>query len=84
MREFAEWPRWRAEATPTAQPYYTVNWLAPTLLLIGNEAHGISPAGQVFAPAPVMIPMATGVESLNAATAAAILLFEARRQRNLA
>jgi TrmH family RNA methyltransferase len=48
-------------------------------LIVGNEAHGVS-AEWLTSAAPVSIPT-VGVESLNAATAAAILLYEARRQR---
>ena len=50
-------------------------------LIIGNEAHGVS-ADWRAAAAPVSIPT-VGVESLNAAVAASILLYEARRQRML-
>lgn len=48
-------------------------------LVIGSEAHGV---GEVlrWAARAVSIPTA-GVESLNAAMAASILLYEARRQR---
>jgi len=51
----------------------------PCGLAIGNEAHGVS--GELRASAiDVSIPT-VGVESLNAAVAAGILLYEARRQR---
>ena len=50
-------------------------------LIIGNEAHGVS-NGLRAAAHDVSIPT-VGVESLNAAMAAAILLYEARRQRML-
>jgi TrmH family RNA methyltransferase len=48
-------------------------------LIVGNEARGVSAVWRTSA-APVSIPT-VGVESLNAAIAAAILLYEARRQR---
>jgi RNA methyltransferase, TrmH family len=48
-------------------------------LVIGNEAHGVS-AEWLAAAEGLSIPT-TGVESLNAAVAAGILLYEARRQR---
>lgn len=51
-------------------------------LIIGNEAHGVSEDLR-SAAADVSIPT-VGVESLNAAVAAGILLYEARRQRALA
>jgi TrmH family RNA methyltransferase len=50
-------------------------------LIIGSEAHGVSEVWR-SAAAPVSIPT-VGVESLNAAVAAGILLYEARRQRML-
>jgi len=54
---------------------------APCAIIIGSEAHGVNP--EIAARAEgVRIPTA-GVESLNAAVAAGILLYEARRQRSL-
>jgi TrmH family RNA methyltransferase len=50
-------------------------------LIIGSEAHGVSEVWR-SAAAPVSIPT-VGVESLNAAVAAGVLLYEARRQRML-
>jgi len=52
----------------------------PCALIIGSEAHGISKELQESAML-VAIPTA-GVESLNAAMAASVLLYEARRQRS--
>lgn len=49
--------------------------------LIGNEANGLSDETASLADAWVKIPMAGKVESLNAAVAASVLLFEAARQR---
>ncbi len=45
-------------------------------VLIGNEGHGLSPEAIEAATGSVFIPMAAGVESLNAATATAVLLWE--------
>jgi TrmH family RNA methyltransferase len=50
-------------------------------LIIGNEAHGVS--GEFRSAANAVTIPTVGVESLNAAVAAAILLYEARRQRML-
>jgi len=54
---------------------------APTLLLVGNEGAGL--AGEVAARSDdrVTVPMRPGVNSLNVAVTAAILLYEARQQR---
>ncbi|HPU62570.1 MAG TPA: 23S rRNA (guanosine(2251)-2'-O)-methyltransferase RlmB [Mobilitalea sp.] len=50
-------------------------------LLIGNEANGLSDEASRKADKLIKIPMAGKVESLNAAIAAAILMYEAARQR---
>ena len=49
--------------------------------LIGNEANGLTEETAALADAWVRIPMAGKVESLNAAVAASVLLFETARQR---
>lgn len=50
-------------------------------LLIGSEGQGVSPSLIERADATITIPMASGSESLNAGAAAAVVLFEAVRQR---
>jgi TrmH family RNA methyltransferase len=50
-------------------------------LAIGNEGAGLSPSLLAAASVHVSIPMARGVESLNAAAAAAVILFECVRRR---
>ncbi len=50
-------------------------------ILIGNEAKGLSEEASVLADHLIRIPMEGRVESLNAAVAAAILMYEAFRQR---
>lgn len=52
-----------------------------TALIIGNEAHGPSPEARGLATSGLSIPMWNKVESLNAAIAASVVLFEAARQR---
>ena len=54
---------------------------APTLLLIGNEGAGLADEVTTAATGLVTVPIRTGVDSLNAAVTAGILLYEARRQR---
>jgi TrmH family RNA methyltransferase len=73
-------------ATPTASTVYTAADLAaPTALAIGAEDEGLPPSWHDAADLTVSIPLhAATTDSLNAATAAAIILFEARRQRDLA
>lgn len=66
---------------PTASlTYWQVNFSQPTLILLGNEGAGLSSELASLADYPVRIPSQPGVESLNVAIAAALLLYEARRQ----
>lgn len=59
-----------------------VEWQWPCLIVIGNEAHGTSESAQESANLMVRIPIAAQVESLNAAMAASIMIWEATRVRN--
>ena len=52
-------------------------------ILIGNEANGLSEEVSELAQEKVLIPMAGSVESLNAAVAAALLMYEAFRKQKL-
>lgn len=61
-------------------PYWKVDWRGDAALVIGGEARGAEVA-EGLAQVRAAIPMAGGAESLNAAIAAAVLLFEALRQR---
>lgn len=63
------------------QTHTSFDWQRPTLLIMGNEARGVSPALLERCGSRVRIPMQAPVESLNVAAAAAVLLFEAARQR---
>lgn len=63
------------------EPHDTVDFRGRVAVLIGGEGGGLAPACVADADARVTIPMAAPVESLNAAVAAAILVYEARRQR---
>lgn len=72
---------WLAEAEG-GLAYDQVDWTGSVTLIIGGEAHGAGPRARELAGGRhVTIPMAPGVESLNAAMATTVLLFEARRQR---
>ncbi len=63
--------------------YWEVDFLQPSLILLGNEGAGLSPDLASLADETVRIPIASGVESLNVAIAAALLLYEAQRQKQL-
>jgi RNA methyltransferase, TrmH family len=64
-----------------AQPCWEVNLKQPLALVIGGEAAGASDQLYRIADGKVLIPMPAGSESLNAAVAASILLYEIMRQR---
>jgi TrmH family RNA methyltransferase len=61
---------------------WEIDWCEPTALLVGNEGAGLPEEIARSADARVRIPMASGAESLNAAAAAAVLFYEAARQRS--
>jgi len=63
------------------RPVSDAQFLGATALLIGGEGRGLPPAIVNAADERVTIPMAAPVESLNAAVTAALLVYEARRQR---
>ena len=60
---------------------WEADWCQPVALLVGNEGAGLPQEVMMAADARIHIPMATRVESLNAAAAAAVVLYEAFRQR---
>ncbi|MCE9612691.1 MAG: RNA methyltransferase [Lentisphaerae bacterium] len=69
-------------AMPDARDLYTdVDLAAPTAVIVGTEQYGLSEAWQQAAHVRVRIPMLGQADSLNVASAATILLYEAQRQR---
>jgi tRNA G18 (ribose-2'-O)-methylase SpoU len=91
-----EWPQVQATLKPPAPAapftiyladaqgelaYTQADFRSPTALVIGGEASGAGSQALGLADARVHIPMPGGAESLNAAVAAAVLLFEVVRQR---
>lgn len=71
--------RYLAQAD-AALPYDLVDWRGACALIVGGEAAGAGAAARAAATA-IAIPMQSAVESLNAAVAGAVILFEAARQR---
>jgi TrmH family RNA methyltransferase len=61
--------------------YDEVEWTRGGALVVGNEAGGLSDAARAAVTDFIAIPLAPPVDSLNAAIAAAVILFEAARQR---
>jgi len=64
-----------------AMSVYRADLRGRTAIAIGSEGRGVSDALLALADQRVTIPMAPGSESLNAAAAAAVVLFEGVRQR---
>ena len=63
--------------------YDSVDWRQPSAVVVGSEAHG--PGSYVSERSTgILIPMAGSTESLNAAIAGSVILFEAARQRRAA
>jgi TrmH family RNA methyltransferase len=70
----------RGDEPPLLAPW-DVDWCKSVALLVGNEGAGLPEEIERSADARIRIPMASGIESLNAAAAAAVLFYEAARQR---
>lgn len=64
-----------------AVDYWAVDLTRPTVILLGNEGAGLSPALQAQVSQLVKIPVSPAVESLNVAISGTLLLYEALRQR---
>jgi TrmH family RNA methyltransferase len=62
-------------------PYTETDLRGPIAIVLGSEATGLTPAWDDPRVRPVRIPMLGVADSLNVSVAAAVLLFEARRQR---
>lgn len=64
-----------------ATPYFSQNFNSPTALVVGCEAHGLTQIWRDNATQNIIIPMEGQIDSMNVSVAAAILIFEAKRQR---
>src|SRR5688572_21064019 len=67
-----------------SRPYHTVDFTQPSAIVMGTEATGLSDAWTSEMHNPIIIPMAGRIDSMNVSTAAAVIVFEARRQRGFA
>ncbi len=61
--------------------YHTQNYTTPTALVVGTEATGLTALWREKATQNIIIPMQGAIDSMNVSVAAAILIFEAKRQR---
>lgn len=62
--------------------YHTQDYTSPTALVVGTEATGLTEEWRKEATQNIIIPMQGEIDSMNVSVAAAILIFEAKRQRN--
>lgn len=69
-------------APDAPMPIDQYGWEVPTAILLGNEGHGLSNDERQLCDTMLRIPYPGDVQSLNAANAAAILLYEATRVRH--
>jgi len=61
--------------------YHTQDYTTPTALVVGTEATGLTEEWRNAATQNIIIPMQGEIDSMNVSVAAAILIFEAKRQR---
>ncbi len=66
-----------------ATPYHTQDFTKPTALIVGTEATGLTEEWRNQSTKNIIIPMEGEIDSMNVSVAAAILIFEAKRQRGL-
>ncbi|WP_298440750.1 tRNA (guanosine(18)-2'-O)-methyltransferase TrmH [uncultured Ferrimonas sp.] len=66
----------------SAVDYRQIDYTKPTVLMMGNERDGISDEALSLADHEVIVPMVGMVQSLNVSVAAALILYEAQRQRS--
>lgn len=64
-----------------SNPYYVEDYTGPTALVVGTEATGLTQEWRDAATQNIIIPMQGEIDSMNVSVAAAILIFEAKRQR---
>lgn len=73
-----------AHLSERARDFRQIDYSRPCAILMGTEKYGVSARALELADAEITIPMAGMVASLNVSVAAAVILYEAQRQRELA
>ncbi len=64
-----------------SQPYHTVDYTSSCAIVMGTESTGLSDQWVKNSSANIIIPMGGAIDSMNVSTAAAVVIFEAKRQR---
>lgn len=70
-----------AHPSPLALDFREYDYTRPTAIIMGSELRGLSDEAQALSDDVVVIPMQGMVQSLNVSVSAALILFEAQRQR---
>lgn len=66
---------------PASKPYFEIDYTKAGAIVMGTEATGLSPEWVKAASSNIIIPMSGKADSMNVSTSAAVVVFEARRQR---
>jgi TrmH family RNA methyltransferase len=64
-----------------SKPYHTIDFKNPSAIVMGTESTGLTKIWTDNSDANIIIPMGGKIDSMNVSTAAAVVVFEARRQR---
>lgn len=64
-----------------SKQYHTIDYTSPSAIVMGTEATGLTDVWVENAKANIIIPMLGKIDSMNVSTAAAVVVFEAKRQR---
>ncbi len=67
-----------------SKPYHEIDFSKPSAIVMGTEAIGLSDTWVEQSTSNIIIPMGGKIDSMNVSTAAAVVIFEAKRQRNFA
>ncbi len=84
--ETLEWLRTKkigiyATYLKASQPYHQIDFKQPAAIVMGTESSGLSDTWVDASTSNIIIPMQGSIDSMNVSTAAAVVVFEAKRQR---
>jgi TrmH family RNA methyltransferase len=88
VKETADWLKNNkiqsfAAAIKQSKNYLQSDFSGPSAIILGSEAEGLSKNWLKLADSRILIEMKSGIDSLNVSVSAAIIVFEALRQRNI-
>jgi len=64
-----------------SKPYHTIDFTKPSAIVMGTESTGLTKVWIKNSDVNIIIPMQGKIDSMNVSTAAAVVVFEAKRQR---